>query len=204
MGRDILIGALAGIVLTIVLEFGWVAPTWFGLPLRLPARVSATGSASSNLANLLLGGRHGVSELVSWLGLAVAFGVWFLLILLFLNVLLRRRQFAAAAMIVILTVSPSPWWPRGGNPVFDLLAAGLWAAVFVFALTRFGLLASMVSLFVFQLTSLAPLTFDPSAPYISSSYLALGTVLAVAVYGFHTALAGRPVFGMALFHDEPA
>jgi predicted Ser/Thr protein kinase len=204
VGRDILIGALAGIVLTIVLQFGWVSPTWFGLPPPLPARASAAGSASSSLSNLLLGGRHAVSELVSWLGLAVGLCVWFLLILLFLNVLLRRRQFAAAAMILILTVSPSPWWPRGGNSTFDLVAAGLWAASFVFVLTRFGLLAAMVSLFVFQLTSLVPLMFDPSAPYISSSYLAVGTVLALAVYGFHTSLAGRPVMAADLLPNNPA
>ena len=49
----------------------------------------------------------------------------------------------------------------------------------------------IVSQFVFQLISLAPITLDLSAPYISSLYLCLGTVIVLATYGFHTAMRGR-------------
>jgi len=62
----------------------------------------------------------------------------------------------------------------------------------------------IVSQFVFQLTSLAPITLDLSAPYISSLYLCLGTVIVLAAYGFHTAMRCRPAFGAGFLHDEPA
>jgi len=74
----------------------------------------------------------------------------------------------------------------------------------VVVLVQFGLLAMIVSQFVFQVTSLVPITFDLSAPYISSSYLCFGAVIVLAAYGFHTAMAGRPVFGAGFLPDEPA
>jgi hypothetical protein len=81
---------------------------------------------------------------------------------------------------------------------------GVWATGAVFVLVRFGLLAMIVSQFVFQVTSLVPLTFDLAAPYISLSSLCVSAVILLAAYGFHAAMAGRPVFGAGFLNDEPA
>ena len=196
VGRDILIGALAGIVLGLVIQLDRASPAWFGLPPPPPASTSAY---------LLLGGRHALSDLGSWQVGAVGIGVVSLLLLFFLNVLLRGRRIAAAAMILVMTIPPGPHpLLPGVNPIFDLVFRGLWAAGIVFVFVRFGLLATIVSVFVDFSTTLAPITFDPSVPYVASSYLIVGTVLALAAYGFHTALAGRPVFGAGFLKDEPA
>ena len=48
----------------------------------------------------------------------------------------------------------------------------------------------------------APLSFDSRAPYLAASYIVTGAILALAVYGFHTALAGRPLFGDGFLKDE--
>jgi predicted Ser/Thr protein kinase len=128
VGRDILVGALAGIVLTIVVQLDRAAPAWFGLATPPPANTSAY---------LLLGGRHALSELVSWQGRAVAIGVVFLLMLMFLNVLLRSRRIAAAAMMLVMTVTPGPHpLLAAGNPIFDLVCRGFWAAGVVFLFVR--------------------------------------------------------------------
>ena len=120
------------------------------------------------------------------------------------NRLLRSRPFATAVTALILTVTPALPSVAGGNPIFALVFSGVWALGAVFVLVRFGLLAMIVSQFVFALTSLAPLTLDLSAPYISSSFLCLGAVIVLAAYGFHTAMGGRPVFGAGFLPDEPA
>jgi hypothetical protein len=61
------------------------------------------------------------------------------------------------------------------------------------------LVASLVSL----LLTLMPIALDPSVPYASSSRLIVATVLALAVCGWRTALAGRPMFGGFFLEDEP-
>ena len=196
VGRDILIGAVAGIVLTIVSQLQRLGPTWFDLPPSLPASASAA---------LLIGGRHALSEVVAWQGRALTIGLVFLLALILLNGLLGGRRLAAAAVTALaLTLTPALPSVAGGNPIFALVAGAVWAMGAVFVLVRFGLLTMIFSQFVFQLTSLAPITFDLSAPFISSLYLCLGTVIVLAAYGFHTAMRGRPAFGAGFLHDEPA
>jgi hypothetical protein len=71
-----------------------------------------------------------------------------------------------------------------------------WALVnasFLFLLLRFGLFAAVAGIFVSRFFVTFPVTFDFSAWYIGASLTALVAVLALAVYGFHTALAGRPL-----------
>ena len=71
------------------------------------------------------------------------------------------------------------------------------------ARSRFGLFAVVAGLFVSSLLATFPVTFDFSAWYIGASLTALGAALALGVYGFHTALAGRPLLRDELL-DGPA
>jgi len=66
------------------------------------------------------------------------------------------------------------------------------------AVTRYGLLAT-VALTLFQgiLTKL-PLPLAPGAPYLGSSLIILALLVALVAYAFRTALGARPVFRMAL------
>ena len=195
VGRDILIGTLAGILLTWMVQAASVAPAWFGLPPPIPAVAPVS---------LLLGGRHALGEIVTWLGRAVGAGLVFLFSLFFLTVLLRRRQIAVAALVLIVTAAPNPVFPLlvGDNPIVTVVCRGLWAAGFVFVLARVGLLAGMVSLFVNWLSTLGLITFNLSVPSSQTSYLIVGAILVLAIYGVHTAIAGRPVLGAGFLKDE--
>ena len=53
-------------------------------------------------------------------------------------------------------------------------------------------------------SSLVPIAIDASVPYASSSRLIVATVIALAAYSWHTALAGCPMLGAILLKDEPA
>jgi heme/copper-type cytochrome/quinol oxidase subunit 4 len=68
---------------------------------------------------------------------------------------------------------------------------------------RFGLLTILVAWLVSVLLTLLPIAIE-SSPYASSSRLIVATVIALAVYGWHTALAGRPMFGALFPRDESA
>jgi hypothetical protein len=74
----------------------------------------------------------------------------------------------------------------------------------LFVLLRFGFLALAVCIFALNLTIIVPLTLDTSVPYAGASYLMIGTIVGLALYGFQTALAGRPVFGAGFLDGEPA
>ena len=58
-----------------------------------------------------------------------------------------------------------------------------------------GLLSWMVGIAVTYLLVYFPLTADPSAWYFGSSALVLCVPLGLGLYGFWTALAGRPLLG---------
>ena len=98
MGRDILIGARGGHRphdgdpgRTVGAGLVWLAALAIG----------------RRILQLLLGGRHTLSELAAWQGRAVTIGLVFLLALILFNSLLRRRRLAAVATALVLTVTPA-------------------------------------------------------------------------------------------------
>ena len=185
VGRDILIGTLGGIVLTIILLFDWLVPTWLGLP------APSMSPRPASLA-VLFGGRYTLFSMAESLESSVGAALIFLLLLFLFTAILRDRRIAVVASAAFATVV-SPMFARG-NPAVDLAVSVLWAAAVVFVLVRFGLLpllaASVASTFLYTSVS-----FDSRVPYALWSYLLVGTILALAAYEFHTALAGRPMFG---------
>ena len=95
----------------------------------------------------------------------------------------------------------------GGTRIVGLTS---WAAVPViiaggalrtFVLVRIGLVAAIVDAFVWTLFTSSPMTLQTSAWYLSAGYVSLGIIGAIAVYGFKTALGGRPVLDGAAIAD---
>lgn len=190
VGRDLLVGGLAGVALALVVHLGVAAPSWFGLPPPAPrAPVITSLSALRHLAHFFF-----VDPVPAFF---VGLGNFFFLF--FFRALFRKRwlalglQFALTYLIFALMT--------GANQLFSLSAAvftALWLAI----LTRAGLLASVVSFYFFLTLNATPLTLDLSAWYAGRtlvSFAALGTVL---VYGFHGSLGGKPLFGFAVLEAE--
>ena len=84
-----------------------------------------------------------------------------------------------------------------------MLFAAVQTAVVLVAV-RFGLLTMLVASFVSLLLTVLPIAVDSSVPYASSSRLIVATVIALAAFGWHTALAGRPMLGVLFPRDKPA
>ena len=216
VGRDVLVGVLIATGDGLLLALHALLRRWSGRPPQFPVGASSNpfdGVAASS--DLLLGGRFALSRIIgSVMSISVWSGTMFAFLLLFvLYVLFRRRALATAAMVVGLTViyavthggwllanAPADHFPPSAADI--VLFAAVQSAV-VFAAVRFGVLTMLVASFVSLLLTLMPIALDPSAPYAFSSRAIVATVLALAVYGWRTALAGRPMFG-GFLKDEPA
>jgi serine/threonine-protein kinase len=209
VGRDVLVGVLVAVGDVVVLALHTVLRRWTGRPPSFPVGASSEpfGSGMVASSDLLLGGRFALSRvigsMVSIPVLIVTMATFLLLFVLF--ALLRRRSFATAGMVLVLTVgylrtqgggllasAPADYFPPATADV--IVFAGLQTAIVAVAV-RFGLLTMLVASFVSTLLMVLPIAFDSSVPYASSSRLIVATVIALAAYGWHTSLAGRPMFG---------
>jgi serine/threonine-protein kinase len=216
VGRDVLVGVLVAIGNALILGLHTLLRRWSGRPPQFPVGASSNPFDGMEVSSdLLLGGRYVLSRIVgSVMSIPVWGGIMLTFLLLFvLFVLLRRRSFAMVAMILGLTVTyvvTHGGWLLANAPADHFAPSfadiALFAAVqtaIILVAVRFGLLTMMVASFVSVLLTLVPITLDSSVPYASSSRLVAATVIALAAYGWHTALAGRPMLGALLLKDEP-
>ena len=136
------------------------------------------------------------------------------LLLFVLYALFRRRSLAMGAMILGLTVTyivTGGGWLLAYTPadhfapsIADVVLFAVVQTAIVLVAVRFGLLTMLVASFVSLLLIALPIAIDSSVPYASSSRLILATVIALASYGWHTSLAGRPMLGTVFSRDESA
>jgi eukaryotic-like serine/threonine-protein kinase len=217
VGRDVLVGTLVAMGDGVLLSLHWLLRQWTDHPSHFPIGASSSpfdGMAASS--DLLLGGRYALSRII---GTVMSIPAWSGTMMLFLfvialYVLVRRRAFAIAASILALTAiyvvthggwllayAPADHFPPSFTDV-GVFAAAQTAVVLI--AVRFGLLTMLVASFVSLLLTLMPIAVDAATPYASSSRLIVATVMLMAAYGWHTALAGRPLFGALLPKDQPA
>jgi predicted Ser/Thr protein kinase len=134
----------------------------------------------------------------SWLwGLVASIGSAQALLLLFLiaRVLLRREWAAGAAFVIIVCLPDILDSTRPVTTAFFEVPSALLA---LWTLTRLGVLPMIVASFVSGILVSFPLTTDLSAWYSEVTLFALATVLALAIWSFRVALAGRPLIGDVL------
>jgi len=193
VGQDVLVGVLVGLAMPAV----WVV--YYAIAHALGARPAPTVDARSMLT-LTFGQVLGrCADIVSFALGGTAGG---LAMLLMLKAVVRIRWGAIIAFAAIGSVA---WAPALG-PSYPLLAFGFMGASFVLWVwmnERFGLLAGAVALWV-QGVSASTQTWNPSLWYGPNWLLAAVLILALAVYGFRTTLAGRPLFRGGVFADEDA
>ncbi len=187
VGRDILLGAAFGALFIVVLEVYHISPGFLG---QAPALVLNPGSVRlGNLFFLRFAGQ-------ATSGLFVAFISVFLLLLLV--VILRRARFAVMAIWLLFTlllslVSEATW--------MRVPFTALLAAIVVFTLIRFGLLAVISTLFFSYLAIFYPITPELTAWYATDFTIALAIALLLAAYGFYTSLGGQKLLSGKLLEE---
>jgi Protein kinase domain len=181
IGRDILLGALFGVLVGNLFKFGRWIPTWFGLQPGLEPMPPMYAMDATSLIGAVL-------ELQTT---AVGFTLTLLSTLLLFRIVLRAVWLAACGFILLNTfllglAEPEPTYSTW-------ICTGFAVALCVWVLVRFGLLAVVIGAFVLSLL-LLPITTDSSIFHFSSGLVVMGLVFTIALYGFTTSLAGRPIF----------
>jgi hypothetical protein len=145
--------------------------------------------------DVLLGGRFVVGAILS-IG-----DIWFVLFVLFALFLarqaLRRETLAVVAVLIVFSIPDMIMDEHGYGLPLRIAAAILEMLpplLVLVALIRFGLLTVIVGMLTGSLVRSFPMTFDLSASYAGPSMLALAVLVALAAFGFHSSLAGRPLW----------
>jgi len=181
VGRDLLIGTAVGITLALIQSLGFLL---YGLLDRPTLRIATHQAALS-------GGRIMVGDALFLINDALYKGLGILFLLFLARTVLRKQWLAAAAVTAALAGIIALDEPSRliGWPVNILFFA-----LMVMTLMRCGLLAMVLSLFVTTFAGFFPLITDLSVWYASEIVFTALVVLAIAVFGFRTALAGQPLF----------
>jgi eukaryotic-like serine/threonine-protein kinase len=190
VGRDLLLGLAAGTVMLVLESLQQLLPGWLGDPPAIPNRMfldALNGFAPATA--LFLGG---LSEVV-FLPMALLF------LLLLLRMLLRKPPVAAGALVVLIAFLSSS---GSEYPGLAVVLSSLQMIIMLIVLLRLGLFAAIACNFVNSIIGLYyPLTADFSVWYAPATLFACGIVLACALYGFRTSLAGAPLAGVRLAVD---
>jgi serine/threonine-protein kinase len=168
VGRDLLLGILAGTALAVV-----------SLLIILMNERGPTDAALAPAIDSLRSSRVFASRLLFLLLDSVQFTLGSLFMIVCLR-LITRRTWLAVVGLMLLNLPLSAWsW----TPVAVLYAIGT-AGLFAFIVLRIGLLAGVAMLASERLLTSLPITLDSGAWYISISAVALLLVLVPALWAF--------------------
>jgi serine/threonine-protein kinase len=183
VGRDILIGLLFGLSLNLVYLIGHYPS---GLMGESPPPPFFTDWSLESV----LGLRHAITALLGVHVTIVLYNFLGIILFLVLRLLLRRTSLAIAfTTLSYLAV----FYPGQRYLYFHLIVSTGIMVLFWIAFFRFGLLPVIVAFSVCNLLLELPLSMDLSSWHVETTLIPLLVLIGLAVYGFRTALAGRPV-----------
>jgi serine/threonine-protein kinase len=179
VGRDILLGVLLGVVWILVFQISSIPKM----------RMGASPYLFSTEA--LMGGREALGAWLRQWPQSIQSTLVFFFVLFGLKVLLRKEWIAAIVFIAIFAL------PRTLNstyPTVELPAQILVYAIGVLLVLRFGFVSLACAIFTIDLMANVPISADLSAWYMTTSILALLSVLALSGWGFYHSLGGEPLW----------
>lgn len=182
VGRDVLIGILTalGIVLLDVAHC------------ILPPRIGLVGSALPLFftTTFLVGQNRLVGALAATIASAVLNGLFIMFVPTLIEALIRKRVIALVLFTLVLGVLFGS--RAGSDPRIGFLFGALQAALFIYVMARFGLLAvTMTAIFYFLLVSM-PISMDFSSWYASGNLVVFVFFGAALAGGLRIALGTGP------------
>ena len=179
VGRDILFGVTLGVVWILIFQLRYIPMMRMG---AAPALFST---------DALMGGRTALGAWLHQWPQSIQTTLVFFFLLFGLKVLLRKEWIAAIVLVVIFAV------PRGLSSTFmavEIPAQILVYAIAVLIVLRFGFIPLVCAVFTINLLGSVPFSADLSAWYMTTSILALLSVVALAGWGFYHSLGGEPIW----------
>lgn len=181
VGRDILLGVALGVVWIFVFQIRYILIMHMG---------ASPGLGSTDL---LQGGRVALATWLRQWPQSIQTTMVFFLVFFGLKVVLRKEWIAAIVFIAIFAV------PQGMSSTYKMVELPAMVLVYGIALLiviRFGLVPLACAIFTINLMANVPFSADFSAWYMTTSILALLSVLAIAGWGFYHSLGGQPLWKM--------
>lgn len=190
VGRDVLIGALIGLGITL-----WQFSAYF-----VRGRLGDSSlKPALEPSNWYLGMDQFVSALTSQLTTPLLNGFQFMFLILLLALLFRRDWLAFVVGWLVLTAALA--FLGGGSPL-HWISASVTAGVTTLVLYRYGLLAILAALLYLHIYIVFPVTTHLTVWYATGFLVDLIIMLALAFYAFYTSLAGQPLFGGKLLQED--
>jgi serine/threonine-protein kinase len=189
VGRDLLVGCAAGCLIAVGAIGAVLVPEWLGV---MPDLVPA------DFLGVAYGVQAAVPILVWRLAQAVMTGLAAVFLLLLLRLALGSRAVAVAAFMIVLplfgAVASAHFW-------IHFLTNAIVNGIFAVLVVRVGLLAAVTAFYVSGLFVFFPVTANLRAWYAGAGVTALLVLASLALFGFTTALAGRPALGKAVLEE---
>ena len=181
IGRDILIGGVAGVMTSVTLSaYLLTAVTW-----EWPRRLLPSPFVFGPLAN-----PSEAISILAWItSIAIQDAVGVMMLMVVLTITLRRRWLAVTAFFVVIVGLLST------DLGLPLWLGAIHAALLSTVVVRFGLLAMVATTIFFLGLDWLPLTLDLRAFYFASSIIPIVFLLTLGWYGVYTSLGGRPLAG---------
>ena len=179
VGRDILLGIALGVVWIVVFQVRYIFMMRMGAP------------PSLGTTDALIGGRFALGGWIRQWPMSIQTSLFFFLLLLGLRALLRNQWLAAAVFVALFAV------PRGLASSYmpvELPALILVYAIAVLIVIRFGLIPLVLAIFTIDMLGNVPFSADFSTWYMTTSILALLSVVAIAAWGFYHSVGGQPLW----------
>ncbi len=182
VGRDVLLGVLLGSIVSLLDHQQY----WLELAItKAPGRPIA-------FTPYAMEGLHGSIAAVILQFTNSLSSVLFIFFLFFLLRLVLKLNWLAAIAMGLVYCIPSL---GAANPLIDSLFTAPFFLLFMFVLWRYGLVCLAALFFVDQLLNSVPIVMPLDSWYAEGGVVGLITTLALAVYGFQAAKAGKPIFG---------
>lgn len=183
VGRDLLLGAVAGVTVTLIWLLRYASPAWFGWA---PPRPFGGG------IDAMMGGAGAIAAFVSPGFLLPSM---FCVLALVLLVILFRRRWVGLVVFIAMVLAVGALADLGGmdgdgGGLVTLVCLLAMVVILAVLFVRSGLLALTVAFFFFGKIRGFPLTLDSSAWYAGTSSVALLAMIGIAVYGLSTAIRG--------------
>ena len=174
VGRDIVVGLLAGSVMVLIITVARELPMFLGRPAAIPVFLDALAT------------RDALAIIFGTLGGSLIGAAAWTLMLVLLRLMLRKKVLAAGAFVALgLVVGPTE------SAGIGMVLGPLMQFLFMAIVLRFGLFALYVTIASANTLLNLPITTDLSAWHASPTYVAIIVLALVGAYGFSAATAGR-------------
>jgi hypothetical protein len=184
VGRDILVGAIAGAAAAIPVFLFRAFPSWMFLPGAWSAHIEL---------NSLLGFPQQLGTVLYILGLTAFYGVGWMVAMVFCRVIFRKTWLVALVFTFFGTTTV--FVGSSGNLSAQILSGLVFSGTIAGLLLYFGFLPGAISFFVYNILVRMPLRLNITGWSARGAVFTLIIVAAIALYGFYNSLGGRPVFG---------